>query len=477
MASFRKIGKKWYYRVVDADGIQRERAGCSDRRETERMAAAVETEIARERAGLSDPRAKVLRRYEATPIGEHLDDFRATLLAKGDTAKHVGLFVDRARRVVAIVLGGRLDVIDPPKRSTRAQREVARDAVDRLLAGGRLSDLTGSRVQSALSTLRESSRSLATCNHHRTAIRGFSRWAWHDGRTRDDALVGVSGFNAKEDRRHDRRTISVDELRSLIAAAEAGKPYRKMTGKARALCYRLAVATGLRYSEIGSIRPESFAADWSVVTVEAGYTKNGEPARLDIPPDLAGDLRAFVAAIKPGEPIFALPERGADMLRIDLEPAGIEYRDASGQVFDFHSLRCQHATLLDAAGISPRVVQKMMRHSTLELTGRYTRPQANALRSAAESLPSLRPEPAPPTGGIGQIGNRPPLHFPYAGDTACQGEALPVQNEATPAEAEVGRKSFAPSRLGDGCHQESGLVQSSGVQIRTGDLRFMSPLL
>ncbi|MGO9598823.1 MAG: tyrosine-type recombinase/integrase [Isosphaeraceae bacterium] len=63
------------------------------------------------------------------------------------------------------------------------------------------------------------------------------------------------------------------------------------------------------------------------------------------------------------------------MLRIDLAAAGIPYRDAARLVFDFHSLRCQCATLADAAGISPRVVQRMMRHSTLELTGRYTRPE------------------------------------------------------------------------------------------------------
>ena len=51
-------------------------------------------------------------------------------------------------------------------------------------------------------------------------------------------------------------------------------------------------------------------------------------------------------------------------------------RDASGLVFDFHALRCQTATLADQAGVSPRVVQKLMRHSSLELTGRYTRPRA-----------------------------------------------------------------------------------------------------
>src|SRR5262249_40393134 len=103
-------------------------------------------------------------------------------------------------------------------------------------------------------------------------------------------------------------------------------------------------------------------------------------------------LRPYVATLSPGTPIFPLPEKGVKMLRADLQAASIPYRDASGLFFDFHSLRCQTATLADSAGVSPRVVQKMMRHSTLELTGRYTRPRAVDIEAAASLLPSLKPE-------------------------------------------------------------------------------------
>ena len=76
------------------------------------------------------------------------------------------------------------------------------------------------------------------------------------------------------------------------------------------------------------------------------------------------------------------------MLRPDLERAGIPYVDAGGLVFDFHALRCQCATLADQAGVTPRVVQKLMRHSTLELTGRYTRPPRRGHRPRG-SIPPL----------------------------------------------------------------------------------------
>lgn len=68
------------------------------------------------------------------------------------------------------------------------------------------------------------------------------------------------------------------------------------------------------------------------------------------------------------------------MLKLDLEAAGIPYRDENGLVFDFHALRCQCPTLMDQAGCSPRHAQRLMRHSSLDLTGRYTRPRSQDLR-------------------------------------------------------------------------------------------------
>ena len=247
--------------------------------------------------------------------------------------------------------------------------------------------------------LKSEGRSNATANHHRNAIRSFAKWLYDTHRVREPILRGTKGYNVKEDPRHDRRTISVDELRLLVEAARTGKPFRSMTGPMRELCYRLAVASGLRYSEIGSIEPESF--DWNAspatVTIKAAYAKNGSTATLPLPDDLAADLRAYVATVEAGKAIFPLPhDKGAEMLRVDLKSAKIPYRDAAGRVFDFHSLRCELATLADAAGISPRVVQQMMRHSKLEMTGRYTRPRAVDMDAASAMLPSLKPVEAKP---------------------------------------------------------------------------------
>ena len=485
MASLRKRGRVWYYRVTDADGVKREVKGCPDRRATEEMARAAESEAARTRAGLIDPNAEARRRQAGRPLAAHIDDWHAHLIAKGGTAKHASLFVERARRLAAIVAGGGLEEIDPPRSAPKAVRDGAATRKGGLLGSARLFDLTSARAQAALAVLKDGGRSLATCNHHRSAIRAFSRWAWRDGRTADDALIGLAGYNAKEDRRHDRRTLSVDELRRLIAAAHRGDAYRRMTGPARALCYRLAVATGLRFSEIASITLASFAlsGDSPSVTVAAGYTKNGEPATQPFPDDLATDLAPLVAATRPGCPVFPLPDRGADMLKSDLQSAGIPYRDAAGLVFDFHSLRCQCATLADAAGVSPRVVQRMMRHSTLELTGRYTRPRLSDLAGATNALPTLRPEdpdgePMAATGTDGQpIGNLLAHYLPTGADG--NGRELSDSDGMTGSLAEppIEHNSLRMTDLDGLGRGLAGTVASSGGGTRTPDTRIMIPLL
>jgi hypothetical protein len=70
----RKRGKVWYYRFTDADSIKREAKGCTDKRATEEMARAAESEAAKARAGLNDPRELAYRKHDGCPLAEHLGD-------------------------------------------------------------------------------------------------------------------------------------------------------------------------------------------------------------------------------------------------------------------------------------------------------------------------------------------------------------------------------------------------------------------
>lgn len=417
MASFRKKGRNWYFTYTNAAGKRSEVKGCPDKRVTEQMAAAAEAEASKVRAGLVDPRDLALREHGRRPLGEHIEAWGKSLGDSGGTDRHVSMSLSRVRRLSAIVMGAGAAETEYPRRATAADRESRDLAISERLEAGRLSDLTAERVRSALGALKSRGMSLQSLNHHRAAVRSFDIWCLDTRRTREASLRSVKGFNAEEDRRHDRRTLGVEELRRLIEAARLGPVTLGVAGSARSLAYRLAVATGLRYSEIRSIRPASF--DWSstpaTVDVTAAYAKNGRSATQTLPHDLASDLRPFVEEGPQGEPVFPLPaDRGAEMLRVDLEAAGIPYVDEAGRYFDFHSLRCQTATMLDAAGVTPRVAQRIMRHSTPGLTDRYTRPRAEDVERAALSMPSLRP---------GKVGDGEPINDPLSAYLPCAGDA------------------------------------------------------
>jgi integrase len=280
MASFRKKGRFWYYRYTDQNGDKRERKGHWDLATTKGMAANTEADVSKIRSGYVDPKTLSYAANEGRPLSDHINAWEESLRSKGATSKHVALFTTRARRVVALLMGARLSEVEPARNARRTDVARAEANLMKWITSARLSDVTAERVQNALGILRAEGRSLQTCNHHRAAARAFSRWCDDTNRTRDDALRGVKGYNVQEDRRHDRRTVSLEELRKLIDAAENGPEVMGMTGPVRALCYRLAVASGLRYSEIAGICPESF--DWNApsVTVAACYTKDGDPAML-----------------------------------------------------------------------------------------------------------------------------------------------------------------------------------------------------
>ena len=161
----------------------------------------------------------------------------------------------------------------------------------------------------------------------------------------------------------------------------------------RATLYELAVETGFRRNELRSLTVASFKLDGdpATVTVRAGYAKNKRRDTLALSPGLASRIREHLRTKLPGAQAFNVPQRTAEMLRSDLERAGLPYVDDAGEVFDFHALRVQCATNLARGGAHPTVAQARMRHSTIKLTmDTYTRVNPGERSAAAlEALPNL----------------------------------------------------------------------------------------
>src|SRR5262249_59063085 len=141
------------------------KTGATDKQVTERIARDLENRVVLRREGVVDPREEAYRDHASKPLSEHLGDWIRSLVAKGSTPKHTRLFSDRARRVVAILMGGTLAEIEPGK-TTKANIKRAADAMDRLIKPARLGHLTADRVQSALAYLRAEGPSLSPVHPH-----------------------------------------------------------------------------------------------------------------------------------------------------------------------------------------------------------------------------------------------------------------------------------------------------------------------
>jgi integrase len=397
MASFRKRGAVWYFRFVDERGAKVERKGCPDRRATEELARAAESEVARTKAGLSDPKAERMAREARRPIREHLAEFIAGLDAKGDDPRHVR---DTRRRVNRLLSLARID---------------------------RVAELTPSAVMQAVAALKAKDLSAQCLNHHVTAIKSFSRWLKRDGRTADYALETLTKFNVEADRRRIRRALTPEEAARVIQCAEVGPPFRKMTGPARVILYLVAAGTGFRASELRTLTPESFDLDGDppTVTVKAAYSKRRRNDAQPIPAALVERLRPWLAARPSGEPVFSgWTRRTAEMLRLDLGAAGIPYETDEG-VVDFHALRAAYITNLVNSGASVKTCQTLARHSTPTLTiGVYAKASLHDVAGAVEGLPDLTsqaptPLPLAMTGtdpATAHISERFAHHLPTGGD-------------------------------------------------------------
>ncbi len=329
------------------------------------------------------------------PLVEHIADWKAALLAKGNTVRHAELVTSRASNAFKA-------------------------------CGFKLwSDISASKLQSHLAGLREDRRktddtvergiSAQTFNFYLQAVKQFCRWMVRDGRASESALVHLQGLNVKTDRRHDRRALSPDEIRWLLDVTSKAPERYGMGGAARAMLYRLAVETGLRAAELRSLTCGSFnlGGNEPSVTIAAAYAKNRRQDTLPLRGNTTALLAAHLAGKMPKAQAFAVPRRTEviRMFRADMAEAReawrndanteqqrgqreastfLSVRDESGRWVDFHALRHTFITGLVTGGVNPKVAQTLARHSVITLTmDRYTHLYAGDLASALNVLPDL----------------------------------------------------------------------------------------
>ena len=323
----------------------------------------------------------------AKGLSDHLDDFRRSLEAKGGTAKHART---RYTHVKTVLDGCRF------KWWSAIEAAAVMECLD---------DLRKVRGFGA-----------KTFNDHLSACKQFAAWMVRERRAMESPLAHLKPRNERTDRRHIRRALSADECRRVLSVTKASaKTIYGMTGPERAMLYRVAMETGLRWRELRSLTRGSFALDGPrpTVAVEAAYSKHRRDDTLPLRLDTAAAVDAFMGPSLPTARAFPMPAsgQGSKILRADLEATGIAYEDAAGRVVDFHALRHTFITNLCNGGLHPKAAQVLARHSTIMLTmDHYTHLSVSDQRAGLDVLPDLtapvQAEEARATGTAETVGTR-----------------------------------------------------------------------
>ncbi|MCC6492585.1 MAG: site-specific integrase [Pirellulales bacterium] len=371
MASVFKRGGKnnrggyWYVSWFDHSGRRRSKcAKTTDKATAEQIARKLETEAAKRREGLIDPRQEAFAREAKRPIAELVAEYKAKLVANGRTERYIAEAIGYVERI--------------------AKAEGI----------GTATELTAERVAHYAAQLSDQGKSARTMQAVIGAAKSFTKWLVKCGKLPRDPLAGVSKPSPASDRKYRRRMLLPDEWPLLRAATVAGPQRYGLTGAERALLYQSAIQTGLRASELRSLTRRSvvFNATQPYIRLEAAHAKNGKAASQQIDQALAELLRAHVANKLPTAALFALPHitNLARMIRDDLEAARKAWIDEAnddveevnrrqqsdflavahhdGRVLDFHSLRHTCGAWLALSGMHVKTVQSVMRHSTITLT-------------------------------------------------------------------------------------------------------------
>lgn len=202
-----------------------------------------------------------------------------------------------------------------------------------------------------------------TRSHYLAAAKTFATWLTRVRKAlRSDPLMAVSKPSFEHDRKLVRRFLLPGEWQWLAKTPNA-------------TLYHTAIETGLRASEVLALRPEHLRSDH--VFLPGKHTKNKQDAKQYVTAALHEKLSSALPFIVPDR------QRLANLLRGDLaiarelwletkpekKPAGwLLPEDALKQVLDFHALRHTCGAWLAISGVTPKVIQSVMRHSSISLT-------------------------------------------------------------------------------------------------------------
>ncbi len=317
----------------------------SDKRCAEKRRDELRKEKLYERDGLILPKA--IREASQQELSSHLQDFLADMRCRGKSDKYLANLEFRIGKL-----------IDGCSWST--VKEITADSFQ-----------MWRRQQDGLAA--------KTANDYLEAVRCFLGWMIRNGRAQFNPLQIIEKIKVVEEETRQRRAFTAEEFCRLL----------RVVPEDRRAVYLMAIHTGLRRSELAALKWTDVRLEGAIpfVQVRASTTKNGKSVTMRLHEDVATALGNMVNT-GADELIFPRFPR-IERFQRDLKLAGVAYRDESGRVADFHSLRKTFCTNLANAGVASRVAMTLMRHSDRRLTDKtYTDENLLGTSSAIGAIPS-----------------------------------------------------------------------------------------
>jgi integrase len=322
---------RWRIRLRPEDvRIEDISLGTSDKQVAEKRRTDLRREKEHERGGLLHP--KPIRESALRHMAQHLAEFLSDMRRRGKSEKYLSNLEFRVSALV-VACGWTLPT------------DVTADSFQRW--GVEHKDLAAK-----------------TQNDYLEAARCLFNWMVKHGRVVSNPLVTLEKVSMVGRETRERRAFTDEEMGRLLDAAGERKTV-----------YMMAVYTGLRRSEIASLKWSDLTLDGATafVQVRASTTKNGKSAAMRLHPDLLPALVELKSrAAGDSELVFPRMPR-IERFKRDLKKAGVAYKDGQDRYADFHALRKTFGTNLQRAGVASRVAMKAMRHSDRRLTDKiYT---------------------------------------------------------------------------------------------------------
>ena len=147
---------------------------------------------------------------------------------------------------------------------TLRQYKLAATKFSEFIDGAPLRKATRGQVEQWLLSLRQAGSKPSTVYHYFTGLRTFFKWySIRDGFTSPMAGIGSPSVPEPE-----KRILTVEEIRRVLATLKAGRRYRD------AAIIALMYDTGMRASEVCGMKWED--VDWKENTITLSDTKNGD---------------------------------------------------------------------------------------------------------------------------------------------------------------------------------------------------------